>query len=164
MKIFLLYIFFFYNSVSYSQCITKSESSQIDHIILDYFDDNGNDWINRNNRINPPSEAFLLVLNVDSIGKIRNIYLLSDENNKDSAYSKLKNLTVKHFEQWQSKCFRNKLILLPIVLISENDIPPMHSKTSYVYDFLLSFTQEIERNNTLIKRVLTLDWEVKSSH
>jgi hypothetical protein len=137
---YLLSIALFANNYSCdSQSISKEDIYDLHGLIGVYLIDNDTLFEERKR----PSEFFTLLLEVDSSGKIHAKHVLTDveTGSKTNLFSEM---PISIFKNWQSKGASNKLILIPILYISQDSSPEYLDKM-------------IRRNSA--KRISVLDEE-----
>lgn len=99
------------------------------------------------------TEAFLLVFDIDSAGKVARINLLGEDKYKDSTYNILSRLRPADFGNWKSEGCKGKTILVPIARFGGSmDFRHFNRITG------LDAFQEGEVNNVIILRQIPLGW------
>ena len=120
----LIFCFCSFNSFSASaQSLDKKELESLQIIIMNFLQSQDN-----NTQGQRKSEFIYCLMDVDSIGKINGVHLLSDNSNIDSTYSYLNRLTPTIFQNWEAKSCKRKMIIIPIISLSQSNLP------SYVGD------------------------------
>jgi hypothetical protein len=116
---FILYLVLssFFSSLGQAQTLTPIERSNLTGIVYDFFFDSpiAKNNTNRNSGI---SEKFILLLNTNDSGKVKQVLLLSDANHRDSGYAILSKLGVDDFKKWQARSAKGVTIMLPLVVIN----------------------------------------------
>ncbi len=69
------------------------------------------------------TEYFILFFELDSVGKVKGIHLMSDDNNRDSGYAAFKKLTPEMYKEWHSEEFKGKTIVLPVYCVGIEQTP-----------------------------------------
>ncbi len=59
-------------------------------------------------------ETFLMFLEMDSIGSVRSIHMMSDEDVRDSSYAAVKKVSPSDLKEWKNPTYASKVIIMPL--------------------------------------------------
>jgi hypothetical protein len=119
-KVFFSLICLFHFLTAFTQSLDKNEIYHLQALIINFLSDQDN---MPNAKTKRSSEFMVCLLQLDSSGKIYNIYIFSDDKNKDSTYSYLSRMTPIIFNGWKSEKCKGKTLLMPVVSIAHGKSP-----------------------------------------
>ena len=141
-----------------AQCMSTKEKAELERIVY-YFCQN--QQIERKidqGIFKKSSEIIFCLLELDSLGKVSNIRLIGDENNKDSAFAILSRIKVSDFKNWKVENCKQKTVMIPIISLSPTEKP------QYVEHFVKpDIFKPGEYGNLIILRKMTFGW-IRSKH
>jgi hypothetical protein len=137
-----------------SQDLTREESRDLTWIVYDFFYHSPISQRNVNKNTGK-SERLIFLLKINQDSKISDVSVLADNNNIDSGYAILSKLSSKEFEGWKSKSVKNKLIILPVVVIN--------SDNNYmdIIDFLIQFGKLGQSPNMINLSGIEFRWPIR---
>lgn len=89
----------------------KIETNSLDHLAVIVQDKMANYDVETKTRI---PETFLLFFEVDSLGKINGIHLMSDEETRDASYIAAKKIKPADLKEWTGSKYTSKVIIMPV--------------------------------------------------
>ncbi len=143
----IISVLLFYSAQS--QNLDKVE--KLENIISDYFY-NSRDLFKLEaiGKLNKPSEAFFIILDIDSLGSVLNVHLFAEEL-KDSGYAILKNLKPNHFKSWKEEEYKLRSVVIPVVVLSGNE-------RNYVYFLLDMIRIRWAARKIVVGKTVMLGW------
>jgi hypothetical protein len=153
-SIYLIIISILFTLSGYSQSVTKEETAAIQRSLYNFFIahlDGSTQAIR--NREKSPSEAFLCLLTIDSVGKINGVHFLGEAKYEDSAYQIFSKMQPSDFNDWKVEKCKGKTLVMPILILSRN------SNASLFKDSGISaFLKAAEMGNLIIVRGFDIGW------
>ena len=96
---------------NYAQSLSKKEINDLQTTIRLFLDKQGA-FVKDHSPRKP--EVILLLLDIDSIGRVADIHLLMDIRNRDTVGTALAKLSATDFTNWRPDSCRNKVVIQPI--------------------------------------------------
>lgn len=143
---------------TFSQSLTKEAEHSLDSTIWRFFD--LSDWEHISPEVafgGAPASAFLVLLSIDSSGKVSQVHLMSDYENKDSIFAIFSRLKPEVFKSWRSEACKGKIIIVPIAFAST------HGDPTYVRDMMEDSFPHGDFNKVVITSKIVFGWSVKRS-
>jgi hypothetical protein len=92
------------------------------------------------------AELILIYLETDSIGKVSNIHLMSDDKNRDKAFDLLSEISVSDFKDWAGS-FKKSVIVIPFSSSAVGE-----GRNSYAETIFGDFFWEEQRPARVVQR------------
>jgi hypothetical protein len=149
---FFAFILIYKNSLC--QNLSTTKEAQLQTIIYNFFYHSRTESVMlANNRSGANSEAIICLLKIDSTGTVKSVHLLSEENNRDSAYEILKALNPLHFKSWKEEKCAGKTIVIPIFLDTGTNVP------MYINDIMgYQLFKRGETENVIVIKGIVFGW------
>ena len=139
-----------------AQTLTNTEVARIQTTVYDFFYA-GRTEFSKLGTPDTKSEALIFMLGVDSSGRISEVNLLSDSENRDSAFLKMDQLNPTHFSSWIAKKAAGKTILIPFMVMGNSNKP------AYVKSLAGKYVLKPgEMGNLIILPGLKVSWPIRS--
>lgn len=136
-----------------AQGLTKVDQHKIDSLIDNYFHYSGFEHSSKEIAFGyGPSSFFILILNLDSVGRVNKVKLMSDCTYKDSIFAIFSRLNPEIFKVFQSLENARKTIIIPLAYAAPHGVP------TYVKDIAENAIQPGVFGNTIVLPKLVFGW------
>jgi hypothetical protein len=150
----ILFTCLFFCFTGNAQSLTSKQASDLQNTLHGFFDKNiPRDEKNPLLKVDPPSEAFLCLLSIDSIGRVDGVHFLGENRFKDCAYSIFSTMRATDFKNWKVEKCKGKTIVIPILILSR-----IKSHYELLKEAGLDAYKSGEMGNLIISRGVDFSW------
>lgn len=131
---------------------------RLENIISEYFD-NSRDLLELEaiGKLNRPSEAFFVILDIDSLGNVITVHLFTEET-KDSGYAIMKNLKPIKFKDWKEEEFKLRSVVIPVIVLGKDQ------ERNYVYYLADMISERRAARKIVVGKTVILGWPTIIRH